>query len=88
MPPAHSHTDVVVSPRARIKGVTADEIGLIQKSLADQIRCQVDGQIIAIGKDVVEGKEHLFAMTLLTMFHFVRSHSGSWELESCGHYDY
>jgi hypothetical protein len=79
---------VVLSPNARIGGVTAEEIEFARKTLSEQTRCEIDGPIIAIGKDVAEGKVHFFAMTLMTMFEFVRGPSGSWELESCGPYNY
>lgn len=88
LPEVHHQNQVIVSPDARIRGVTAEEVSQATAVLAAQTQCRVDGPIIALGKDTVAGKEHLFAMTLVTMFEFVRSGSGDWELASCGPYNY
>ena len=88
LPAYNSGMDVTLSPNARIGNVTPEDISFVRKALAAQNRCQVDGPIIAIGRDVVNGKHYLSVMTARTMFTFIRSASDSWKLDGCGPYNY
>jgi len=88
LPRVTSHVEVTLSPDARIGNVTPDDISFVRKALTVQSRCQVDGPIIAIARDVVAGKDYLSVMTSRMMFSFVRDKSHSWKLNSCGTYNF
>lgn len=87
--PASQSKLVVVnfSTNAWVRGVSAEDIEFVKSALAQPGDCQIDGQIISLGKDTEPDGESMRAYTHLRYYDFARPSGGQWRLLSCGVYN-